>query len=664
VQETIVQFGRYLRRRYPHSSTAKHYLSDLGIFSRSIGQKAPFQVTAQDVDAFIEQQIATNLANTTINRRLDAIHALFEYLVSNEGQACQNPVIARRHRMKRGSHLPRDATDQDITKLFSVIDDKRDRAMFGLMVGAGLRVGEVTALQVDDVKAPESGQLAKLRVQGKGDKERIVWLIPSLWKQLQEWLKVKPEGECACLFLNQHNRCLSVGGIQYWLKQYCQSVRVAMSCHQLRHTFARRLVEHGLPVDSLAKLMGHEYLQITQRYIDGADPSVKADFEAIMLSLEQQPKQTRKPLSFKIPAVTSSRKPSSEDLAKLRGRLQELPVWMREAYDSYFCWRWPTWRAQTAYQIGINLVGVGKKLGYWLTSHRQVNSWKTLRRADLEAWVKANCEAGKTSKTIQNYLAQFRMILKFLEDRDCVMDPGLFRVKPPKVEGRSLPRYLSEPEYQRLEAVVKKGMRKSHYADCFDRAWFLTLAHTGLRVSEMLDLRLEDLNLETDYMTVRGSKPGRDRVVYLTPDLSQALEEYLKQRPVESEEDHVFLLHGRSPSVRTIQRRLEWYGKKAKVHVSPHRLRHTLATRLINKGMPIHTLRKLLGHQKLSTTQIYAYVYDETVYKQFQEAMSWVGKPHQTKIGKIAHRFNKKISGEKNLTTWCSRHYPTIKLHN
>jgi site-specific recombinase XerD len=63
-----------------------------------------------------------------------------------------------------------------------------------------------------------------------------------------------------------------VAGVQYRLKQYCQKAGVQLTCHQRRHTFARRLVEHGMPVDSLAKLLGHTDLQTTQRYIDGACP--------------------------------------------------------------------------------------------------------------------------------------------------------------------------------------------------------------------------------------------------------------------------------------------------------------------------------------------------------------------------------------------------------
>ena len=86
------------------------------------------------------------------------------------------------------------------------------------------------------------------------------------------------------------------------------------------------------------------------------------------------------------------------------------------------------------------------------------------------------------------------------------------------------------------------------------------------------------------------------------------------------DEGRVFVLHQRSPTPRTIQRRLRKYGTKAGVDVSPHKLRHTMATRLLNQGMPIHSLRKLLGHQHLNTTQIYARLYDQTLYRQFREA--------------------------------------------
>jgi site-specific recombinase XerD len=122
-----------------------------------------------------------------------------------------------------------------------------------------------------------------------------------------------------------------------------------------------------------------------------------------------------------------------------------------------------------------------------------------------------------------------------------------------------------------------------------------------------------------------ANPPGRDRVVYLTPRLVAALQHYLQQCSTPPAEDHVFLLRGRSPSARTLQRRLAGYVQEAGiVDVTPHRLRHTFATRLLNQGLPIHSLKKLLGHQNLDTTQIYARLYDNVLYHQFKEAMSQI----------------------------------------
>jgi integrase/recombinase XerD len=133
--------------------------------------------------------------------------------------------------------------------------------------------------------------------------------------------------------------------------------------------------------------------------------------------------------------------------------------------------------------------------------------------------------------------------------------------------------------------------------------------------------RISRFSFHRNDATIRGGKPGRDRVVYLTPALSKALQRYLAHRP-QLTDDHVFLLHKQVPTPRTIQRRLAAYGQQAGVEVSLHRLRHTLATRLLNQGMPIHSLRKLLGHENLNTTQLYARIYDETLYEQFKEAMA------------------------------------------
>lgn len=626
MKAALQRFEQYLKRRFGHSSTPIHYLNDLHIFIAALNHNTPPEaITAEDIDRFIEQQIAADRSPTTINRRLASLHTFFEYLASEKPeQVWPNPVISRRHTLKTGSRLPRDVSDSDVARLFAVITAERDLAMFGLMVGAGLRVGEVAALRLADVEAPtNSGQLAKLRVRGKGSKERVVWLTASLWETLQAWLGVRPEVETEQLFLNWRGRPISVNGIQYCLTQHCQVAGVTLSCHRLRHTFARRLAESGLPVDSLAKLLGHSRLQTTQRYIDGADPTVRADFSIAMARLESSLIQDQGvPAVAKPEPPPQSRRAPQTDLEKLQQRLDPFPPWLCEAVAAYLKRRWSTWRAQTAYQLGRNLISTIWRIWNWLAQHRQIEGWETFRRPDLAAWLRARVEDDVSNSSIQNDLGQLHGLLKFLEARGYPIDAGLFRVQAPKPNNTPLPRYLPEAEYRRLETTILQATQGDSYPACFDRACFLTLAHTGVRVSELLDLRLGDLNLPGGYATIRGGKPGRDRVVYLTPALINALRRYLAQRPDLPDEDHLFLLRERSPSARTIQRKLAHYGQQAGVEVSPHRLRHTMATRLLNQGMPLHSLRKLLGHQYLDTTQVYARIYDETLYQQFKEAMA------------------------------------------
>jgi integrase/recombinase XerD len=186
LEEATGRFECYLQRRFGQSSTAKHYISDLKIFVETLGKQAPEAITAADVDTFVEQQIAAELSPTTINRRLAGLHTFFEYLASEcPERSWPNPVVWRRHRLKMGDHLPRDVADMTVAWLFAVIESERGQAMFGLMVGAGLRVGEVATLHLDSLDMPVfENEMARLRVRGKGDKERFVWLTPSLSARL------------------------------------------------------------------------------------------------------------------------------------------------------------------------------------------------------------------------------------------------------------------------------------------------------------------------------------------------------------------------------------------------------------------------------------------------------------------------------------------------
>jgi integrase/recombinase XerD len=627
VKDEIDRFKQYLEQRHPDRSTSKHYMNDLAIFHQHIGDVDPQTITARMISDFVEAQSNQGLKGSTINRRISALSSFFEFLIfETEDDNWSNPVQWKRHSIRPGHHLPRDASDQTVSQLLAVIEDRRDRAIFGLMVNAGLRVGEVIDLQLNDLHPLAQNGLARLRVRGKGDKERMVWLTSEVVYQIEQWLQQRPQSESSYLFLNQHRRPLSVSGVQFRLKQYCQQAGVQLSCHQLRHTFARRLVEHNMPIDSLAKLLGHNDLQTTQRYIDGADPTVRTDFLEAMQQVAQLSASSPKPASDRPAAAsfgTSPPDPRPDPVAlvdALNHLAADLPDWLTQEIRAHTLRRIPRWQAHRAKSQTHSHFGTLCRIGRWLVTERNWQQLEHLRRVDLVAYVNARQQAGIKAGSIAAQLTIFRTFWRDLLEQEKVTNGAVLQVKAPPA-GDHLPRYLTPTQFQRLEQVILTQTQADRAKDRFNLTWFYLFAHAGLRVSEALNLRLADCDLSGRRLRVQSGKGDRDRVIPMSDQLVTVLQNYLVVREPAST-DHLLIYKGAPVKGHLLPDRLKVLGQKAAIDpLTPHRLRHTIATFLINQGMPITSLQKFLGHQNINKTLIYARVYDETVQKQFASAM-------------------------------------------
>lgn len=631
MKTALINFEKHLQRRYPDRSTAKHYLSDLHIFHQFVGTTAPTDITVQTIDAFIENQQAAGMKASTINRRLSTLASFFDFLSQETNtDDWRNPVRWKRHRVKQGRHLPRDVQDETAEKLLAVVNDPRDRAIFILMLAGGLRVGEVVALDLTALEAPRQHNLARLRVSGKGGKERLAWLTQESWQELQAWLAVRPETTTTAVFLNQHGRRLSVSGIQFRLKQYTQQAGVQLSCHQLRHTYARRLAERDVPLDSLAKLLGHSSLQTTQLYIDGADPVVRRDFEQAMAGMaasgnSMSPSVDTPAASHPepTPSTQEERPDEAAILKELAYLTANLPTWLQEIIRAHMRRRMPRWVAHHVRQHSYSHLHMLRRVCAWLLENRTWDSLAQLQRRDLLAYVDYRLDAGIKASTINAELAVFHGLWRELLEREQVFNGAILLVKAPPEPDR-LPRYLKPEQFQGLLATLAAQTAQNRPRDHFDRAWFYLLAHAGLRSSEAMNIRLEDCALSQQRLRIRSGKGDRDRVLPMTATLRNILAAYLPVRET-SASDHLLIFRHQPAKTSLIASRLRQLGKKAGVTpLSPHRLRHTLATLLVNQGMPITSLQKFLGHQDINTTLIYARVFDATVQRQFAAAMAQV----------------------------------------
>lgn len=631
MKTAIANFKNYLERRSPDRSTTKHYLSDLSIFSRFVGNKSPREITVKMIDDFVQQQVTQQLKPTTINRRLSTISSFFNFVLDEaEDDTWPNPVRWKRHSVRLGHHLPQDVSDETAETILAVINDPRDQAIFTLMLKAGLRVGEVVGLNLSYLEPPGPSNLARLRVCGKGNKERIAWLTLETWSQLQPWLEIRPQSEEEALFLNQHGRRLSVSGVQYRLGQYRQQAGLDLTCHQLRHTFARRLAEHDMPLDSLAKLLGHTSLKTTQLYIDGADPTVRRDFEQAMQSLSSgptsiEPSAEQQPLpSGNTPTATPDERPNPVTiLDNLAYLTDSLPAWLAPHLRQHTLRRMANWSAhRLKKQTYGHLYSLGR-ICQWLVEQRHWTALEQLQRSDLAAYVDHRLAAGLKPGSIRAELVIFGGFWRDLLDQELVTNGAILRVKAPQA-GEHLPQYLTPVEFERLLQLIQTETLSDRPQDRFNQAWFYLLAHAGLRASELLNLRLSDCDLTGQRLRVRAGKGNRDRVIPMTDTLTTVVRSYLAVREIVPA-DHL-LIHRATPvNYSLISARLQRFGQKANiVPLNPHRLRHTLATLLVNQGMPITSLQKFLGHQNINMTLIYAKVFDETVRQQFAAAMAQI----------------------------------------
>ena len=154
-----------------------------------------------------------------------------------------------------------------------------------------------------------------------------------------------------------------------------------------------------------------------------------------------------------------------------------------------------------------------------------------------------------------------------------------------------------------------------------------TIYSTGIRVSELVELNLADIDFEGECLRVRG-KGRRERVAPISPTALQAIRRYLDMRAADSRSSNFdpnalyVNKHGQRLSTRSVRRKLDKYLMEAGLDpsISPHTLRHSFATHLLNNGADLRSVQQLLGHQSLSTTQIYTHVTTDRMKKVYDES--------------------------------------------
>jgi site-specific recombinase XerD len=240
------------------------------------------KVTATKVLSYIDHLLDRGLSAKTINCHLDSIRGYYHYLIEEEQVYLTHPVKSG-YALRLSHPLPRYVKEEDLEKLFKVIVNHRDRAIFMVMLRCGLRVEEVANLTLSALDLPRRQLFV---YHGKGAKDRIVYISTDAYQALMKYLKVRPSVRAKKIFLVEKGgykgRPISVRGIQKRMEYYARKAGLKISCHQLRHTMATQLLNADADLVTIQDLLGHSRIKTTERYCKVSNVKVQRDYYKAM----------------------------------------------------------------------------------------------------------------------------------------------------------------------------------------------------------------------------------------------------------------------------------------------------------------------------------------------------------------------------------------------
>lgn len=238
---------------------------------------------------FIDILREKGLKPKTINCYLQSIRGFYDYLYDEEEMRIPNPV-KRGYALRESKPLPKYIRDSEVERLFDIVKNLRDRAIFKLMLRCGLRVEEMAELTLDAVHLERRFLHVK---NGKGGKGRVVFMSNDACEALAAYLKTRSTNKSKRIFLVEKgmykDKPISIRGIQKKMEYYARKVGFKISCHQLRHTMATQLLNADMDLVSIQDLLGHTRIKTTERYIKVSNVKVMRDyFKAMDLVMQHQ----------------------------------------------------------------------------------------------------------------------------------------------------------------------------------------------------------------------------------------------------------------------------------------------------------------------------------------------------------------------------------------
>ena len=259
------------------------------------------------------------------------------------------------------------------------------------------------------------------------------------------------------------------------------------------------------------------------------------------------------------------------------------------------------------------------KLIPWLEA-RSITDVKDVKKEDLALYIRHFEDEKAAPASVSRSIASIRAFFNYLEKEGIIEESPAEGMKSPKIE-KKLPQIMTQDEVIRLLEQPSGDTPK----ELRDKAMLELLYATGMRVTELITLKLSDLNLQMNYVDCHD--PNKDRIIPFGIEARNALKNYIehsREAMIENKnEDTLFVnCSGQPMSRQGFWKLIKYYTKRAGIQmdITPHTLRHSFAAHLVENGADLRSVQEMLGHSDISTTQIYAALSHNHIREVYEKA--------------------------------------------
>ena len=267
----------------------------------------------------------------------------------------------------------------------------------------------------------------------------------------------------------------------------------------------------------------------------------------------------------------------------------------------------------------FTIINYGKDLKIFLQflKENNIENYDKIEYKTIRKFLEYLYDEKYEKKTIARHISSLRSLFKYLLKENKIKNNPMILISNPKLD-KKLPKYLYYDQIEQILSIPDKntplGMR--------DLTLLELLYSTGVRVSELINIKIEDINFDDKSIRILG-KGNKERIVLYSKVLKEYLNDYLKIRSTFNPNHNYLFINkfGNKLTDRGGRVIIDNILKKGMVsfHISPHMIRHTFATHLLDNGADLKCVQELLGHKNLSSTQVYTHVSDEHLRKVYLE---------------------------------------------